>query len=284
MTGGHDDDKPEVAILASFAIAVLGAAGFAATYVLGGQTQILGAALAVSFGGLAVGLTVWARHLQPSGGFVEEHEGFSSTKTDNAALVERLTEISRPRRRGLLGMLAFAVAALGVAALFPLRSLLQPKGAHPTRQLAQTPWRLGNLRLVDGTGQPIRVDQVNSETIVRAFPEGHTEAGDVPTFVVRIKPDRFTAPPPAGDIDGVVAYSLLCTHAGCPVSLYEQGTGRMLCPCHQSIFDLLAGGRPIAGPAARSLPGLPIATDKDGFLYATGDFTGPPGPGYWSRP
>ncbi len=81
----------------------------------------------------------------------------------------------------------------------------------------------------------------------------------------------------------MVAYSLLCTHAGCPVALYEQGTGRMLCPCHQSAFDLLAGAEPIAGPAGRPLPGLPIAVDTDGYLVARGDFTAPPGPGFWSR-
>ncbi len=181
-------------------------------------------------------------------------------------------------------MLAVAAGSLGLAALFPLRSMLQPNGDNPAQQLAQTAWRLGNPRIVDADNKPIRIDDVTTETVVRAFPAGHTDAGDVPAFLVRIDPSRFTAKPPAADIDGVVAYSLLCTHAGCPVSLYEQSTGKMLCPCHQSVFDLLAGARPVAGPAARSLPGLPIAVDEDGYLYATGDFTSPPGPGYWSRP
>jgi ubiquinol-cytochrome c reductase iron-sulfur subunit len=138
--------------------------------------------------------------------------------------------------------------------------------------------------LVDADKRPVRISDVQAETVLTVFPEGHTDAGDVPTFVVRLDPAKFKTRAPGGDIDGVVAYSLLCTHAGCPVSLYEQSTARMLCPCHQSVFDLLDGARPVAGPAARALPGLPIAVDAAGFLYATGDFTGPPGPGYWSRP
>jgi ubiquinol-cytochrome c reductase iron-sulfur subunit len=115
------------------------------------------------------------------------------------------------------------------------------------------------------------------------FPEGHVRAGDVPAFAVRLDPARFAVAPPGGHVDGLVAYSLLCTHAGCPVALYEQGAGRVLCPCHQSAFDLLTAARPIAGPAARRLPGLPLMVDGAGYLRATGDFTAPPGPGYWSR-
>jgi ubiquinol-cytochrome c reductase iron-sulfur subunit len=84
-------------------------------------------------------------------------------------------------------------------------------------------------------------------------------------------------------VDGIIAYSKLCTHAGCPVGLYVQQLGELLCPCHQSVFDILAGATPVAGPAARPLPQLPIAVGADGTLVARGDFSAPVGPGYWSR-
>lgn len=280
----EDADRPQIAIVASFGVAIAGAALFATAYALAWSTQVMGAALVIAFGGLSVGLTVWARRLTRQGGYVEEHEGFASPESETIAAATELATIAHPHRRGLLAMLMLAVTAVGAALLFPLRSLLQPRGKHPLRQLSQTAWRLDNPRLVDADNRPVRLSDVTEETVLKVFPAGHTEGGDVPAFLVRITPSRFTVPPPGGMIDGVVAYSLVCTHAGCPVSLYEQSTAQMLCPCHQSIFDLLAAGKPVQGPAARSLPGLPIAVDEAGFLYATGDFTSPPGPGYWSRP
>ncbi|MFD0822184.1 ubiquinol-cytochrome c reductase iron-sulfur subunit, partial [Micromonospora zhanjiangensis] len=125
---------------------------------------------------------------------------------------------------------------------------------------------------------------VPAGAIVGVFPEGDVTAADAPAFAVRLDPAELTVPPPGGQVDGVVVYSLLCTHAGCPVRLYLKGTGRLLCPCHQSNFDLLAAARPVAGPAARPLPGLPIRLDPAGHLVAAGDFTAPPGPGFWSYP
>jgi ubiquinol-cytochrome c reductase iron-sulfur subunit len=82
----------------------------------------------------------------------------------------------------------------------------------------------------------------------------------------------------------LVAYSKICTHAGCPASLYEQQTNRLLCPCHQSQFSIVANARPIFGPATRHLPMLPIMVDEDGFLAAKSDYKEPVGPGFWERP
>ena len=80
-----------------------------------------------------------------------------------------------------------------------------------------------------------------------------------------------------------IAYSKICTHVGCPVGLYQADTHELLCPCHQSTFDVLDGARPRFGPATRSLPQLPLAVDGDGFLTAQSDFTEPVGPGFWNR-
>ena len=79
------------------------------------------------------------------------------------------------------------------------------------------------------------------------------------------------------------AYTKVCSHLGCPSSLYEQQTYRILCPCHQSQFDALHFAKPIFGPAARALAQLPITIDKDGYLVANGDFIEPVGPAFWER-
>ncbi len=277
--------RAERRIAVSFVVSALGAIGFAVVYALGGQTQLEGLALAVAFGALAVGLATWGAHLVPAGGHVEEHHGFGSDRHRQEKLADEVTRRSGYRRRSLLGLLGVALGSIGAAALFPLRSLLQPHGGDPVEALRTTPWSLGGLLLVDRDGRPVRAEDVTPDTIVTVHPEGYPEAGDAPAFVVRLEPGRFTAPPPAGVVDGgVVAYSLLCTHAGCPVGLLEQGTGHLLCPCHQSVFDLLDGARAIQGPAGRPLPGLPIYVDDAGYLRAAGDFTSPPGAGFWSRP
>ncbi len=277
--------RAERRIAISFGVSALGAIGFAVVYALGGQTQLEGVALAVAFGGLTVGFATWGAHLAPAGGRVEEHHGFGSDRHGREKLADEVSPPPGYRRRSLLGLLAVALGSIGAAALFPLRSLLQPRGGDPVRELRTTPWSAGGLLLVDGDGKPVRAEDVTPDTILTVHPEGHPEAGDAPAFVVRLVPERFTAPPPGGQVDGgVVAYSLLCTHAGCPVGLLEQGTGHLLCPCHQSVFDLLDGARPVQGPAGRPLPGLPIYVDDTGHLRAAGDFTAPPGPGFWSRP
>lgn len=277
-------DRPASRLIAgAFAISALGAVGFAIGYVTGGQTQLAGATLAVAFAGLAVGLAIWARKLLPTGGYVEEHEPFASPPAQRRLAAADLTGSDSPiRRRGPLGALALALGVLGVAALFPLRSLLPAGSRRPDRALRDSPWAAG-VRLVTAEGRPVRPGDVTDDSVLPVFPEGHPRSGDGPAFAVRLDPARFAGRPPAGDLAGLVVHSLLCTHAGCPVALYLKGTGRMLCPCHQSAFDLLAGARPVAGPAARALPGLPVEVGPDGFLRATGDFTAPPGAGFWSR-
>jgi ubiquinol-cytochrome c reductase iron-sulfur subunit len=286
----RDDERRErrerrasLLISVSFAVTALAAAGFATVYAIGGQTQLEGLTLAVAFTGLAVGLGTWAKALLPTGGYVEEHEPFDAPPVQRQLAAAALTGPDSPvRRRGLVAALGAALTALAGAALFPLRSLLPLDQARPVQALRTTPWAAG-VRLVRADGTPVRPTEVPAGTVLGVFPEGNLDAGDAPAFAVRLDPAELTAPPPGGQIDGIVVYSLLCTHAGCPVRIYLKGTGRMLCPCHQSNFDLLAAARPLAGPAARPLPALPIALDPAGNLIATGDFTSPPGPGFWSR-
>ena len=96
-----------------------------------------------------------------------------------------------------------------------------------------------------------------------------------------------TSPPAKGRenwaVDGILCYSKICTHVGCPISLYERTTHHLLCPCHQSTFDLADAGKVVFGPAARPLPQLPMAVDDEGYLVAQSDFTEPVGPSFWER-
>lgn len=287
MSGGEQTTKRWAArrIVLAFGISALGSAGFGAVYVIGAGPQAEGLALAVAFAGIAYGLSAWAANLLPSGSYVEEHKPFSSPPRERELLVESLTEPPSPiSRKGLLAALGVALGTLGVVVLLPLRSWLGPRTPPPAQRLKHTPWDHRGLRLVDPEGKPIHIDQVSAETILTAYPQGFVGEPLAPVIVVRLDPARFTERPSGGDVHGVVAYSMVCTHAGCSVLLYEQSAARLLCPCHQSVFDLLANARPIFGPAPRRLPGLPIAVDARGYLYARGGLTSPPGPGFWSRP
>jgi ubiquinol-cytochrome c reductase iron-sulfur subunit len=147
-----------------------------------------------------------------------------------------------------------------------------------------TPWRRGRA-LVTSSGTRVHAADVPVGGLVTVFPEGHPDSADGQTVLVRVEPRLLARSPSArgGTEDGLVAFSKVCTHAGCPVGLYQAQRHQLLCPCHQSAFDVLDGARPVFGPAARALPQLPITIDEDGIVRALGDFPEPIGPGYWSR-
>ena len=115
------------------------------------------------------------------------------------------------------------------------------------------------------------------------FPQGDTGSADGQAVMMRVEPSllRLPADRRTWAVDGIIAFSKVCTHAGCPVGLYEADTHELLCPCHQSAFAVLEGARPVSGPAAWPLPQLPLAVGDDGVLRSTGDFSDPVGPGWW---
>ena len=122
--------------------------------------------------------------------------------------------------------------------------------------------------------------------MLTVWPEGHTHAADAPTLLIRTRPTqelKLQGEKVGWVVGDIIAYSKLCTHVGCPVGLYQAEEGLLLCPCHQSTFDVLDGARPVFGPAARPLPQLPLDVDDEGYLIATGDFEEPVGPGFWDR-
>lgn len=138
--------------------------------------------------------------------------------------------------------------------------------------------------MVDDQGRPVVADEVPVGALITVFPEGRTKAADSQAVLVRVEPDQVR--PRAGregwSPEGFLAFSKICTHAGCPVGLYQAETHQLLCPCHQSAFDVLKQAEPAFGPAARPLPQLPIEIGPDGVLRATADFAEPVGPTYWN--
>jgi ubiquinol-cytochrome c reductase iron-sulfur subunit len=186
------------------------------------------------------------------------------------------------RRRVLVATAGGACAALGVALLFPIRSL----GPRPGRGFKQTAYKGGDIRVVDEDGMPVQPRDLPVDGFITVWPDGHTDDADASTLLIHFRSDQDFQPKAGREdwtVDDIVAYSKLCTHVGCPVGLYQAELGLLLCPCHQSTFDVMRHAKPIFGPAARSLPQLPLAVDDDGFIIATGDFSGPVGPGFWDR-
>jgi ubiquinol-cytochrome c reductase iron-sulfur subunit len=275
--------RAEIGTAVCFGLAILAAIALTVVYWQGGQTQAEGILLAVATGGIGAGIVLWAKHFMPGHGEVEERYRLASSDEDVAEFRRdfQAGESSIRRRRVLVAMGGGACAALGVAALFPIRSL----GPRPGVGLKRTAYA-GGRRVVREDGAPVRPDELPIDASITVWPEGHTDAADSPTLLIRFRDDQDFQERPGREgwtVDNIVAYSKICTHTGCPVGLYQSVSGLLLCPCHQSTFDVLRGARPIFGPAARSLPQLPLDVDDEGYLVATDDFSDPVGPGFWDR-
>jgi quinol---cytochrome c reductase iron-sulfur subunit len=276
-------ERVELRAAACFVVSLVAAGVLAAVYWEGGQPQAEGVLLALSLGGIGVGIVLWAKHFMPDDEVEEERHAMASDEDDVAAFTSdfKAGESTLRSRRILVATAGGACAALGVALLFPIRSL----GPRPGRGLKETAFRRG-MRVVREDGSPVRPDDLEPDGFITVFPQGHTDAADSSTLLIHYRDDQDFMPRDGREdwtVENIVAYSKICTHAGCPVGLYQAALGLLLCPCHQSTFDVLEWARPLFGPAARSLPQLPLALDDDGYIVATGDFSGPVGPGFWDR-
>jgi ubiquinol-cytochrome c reductase iron-sulfur subunit len=276
--------RTERAAATCFLVATAAAIGLTVVYWQGGQPQAEGILLAVVLGGIGVGIVLWAKHFMPSDEVAEERHPMESSEEDVAAFAADFQAggSSLQRRRLLVATAGGACAALGVALLFPIRSL----GPRPGRGFKQTAYRGGGLRVVDENGMPVRPRDLPVDGFITVWPDGHTNAADASTLLIHFRSDQDFQPKSGREdwtVDDIVAYSKLCTHVGCPVGLYQSESGLLLCPCHQSTFDVMRHAQPVFGPAARSLPQLPLGVDDDGYIIATSDFSDPVGPGFWDR-
>lgn len=286
-------DRMERTVGALLLVGALAFVAFAALFsaAVGSSTQLLGVALGVGFVAFGVALVAWGKYLAPRGPFVQQRHVLASRKAEREAV---LAGLSRGQagvgRRGFLFKLAgLAGAAATAALLFPLRSL----GPQPKKMLFRTDWRPGSP-LVGADGRPVLVDELDVGGVKTVFP-GEIFSNGAPTdtqlqvdqtLLIRVSTDQPVVTRPGREtwsVAGYLAYSKVCTHAGCPVGLYEQATHQLLCPCHQSIFDVLTGATPVFGPAPRPLPQLPLAVDDNGYLLAQAGYDEPIGPGFWER-
>lgn len=273
----------ERAVAACFLVALAAAVALGVVYVAGGQPQLEGLFLMLCLGGLGIGLVVWVKALFPPEHASQPRPKLTSEPPDRDAFVERL-EVGEQQfsRRGLLvRLLVGAGAALGAALLFPIRSL----GPAPGSALRRTGWERGARLVSPGRDRPVKVSDLEVGNVLTVFPEGKGEPEDSAVVIIRVDEDLLELPEDRRDWapQGCVAYSKICTHVGCPVGLYQEDTHRLVCPCHQSMFDVLRGAKPVFGPAVIPLPQLPLDVDEDGTLVARSDFEEPIGPSFWNR-
>ncbi len=260
-----------VSALASLALVVV--------FLLGGQPQVEGILLGLALGGLGSGIVIWAIRLLDAPVEVEERHSLASPEEMRVDAASSVDMGNITRRTLLVRLLLGAAGTLAAALAIPALAL----GPGPGRELFQTPWRVGS-RIVGEDGQPIRPADLALGSVRTVFPEDAIGSPDAVTLLIKVRPSelQLDAERTGWAPEGCVGYSKICTHAGCPVGLYRAEEHALLCPCHQSTFDVLRGAVPTFGPAARPLPQLPIDVDAEGFLVARGDFPEPVGPSFWN--
>lgn len=269
---------------------------------LGASNLFLGLTLGLALLLLGIGLAQWARKLMNDSDIVEMRHALASSDEDRKATLAALkagADDSGIARRPLIrNTLIGAMALLGLPAIIALRDL----GPLPGTALETTVWRKGMRIVNDVSGTPIRPEEMQIGQLVNAEPsvffetdeegepviEGHelqAAKAKAAVILVRMQPEDISPPPGRENwgYEGILCFSKICTHVGCPIALWEQQTHHLLCPCHQSTFDLEDGGKVIFGPAARSLPQLPMGLDSEGYLIAMSDFKEPVGPSFWER-
>ncbi len=301
--------RAERQVATLFGVAALAFIGFVVAYVafpvnkvvtvpLIGKTSasnlFLGLTLGIGIFCIGAGAIHWAKKLMPDVEEVSERHELRGSDEDRSEAMGEFARGSaesgfttRPliRRTLLTAMLLLPV---------PLVVLLRDLGPLPGTKLRTTLWAKGTRIVSDVTLQPIRASDIPPGGMVSCVPEGldkiEEEQGNLnarakaPIVLVRMRPDQIRSEQGRNwDYEGILAYSKICTHVGCPTALYEQQTHHLLCPCHQSTFDLADSGNVVFGPAARRMPQLPITVDADGYLVAAGPFAEPIGPSFWER-
>lgn len=255
-------------------------------------------ALGVTFGLamflIGAGAIHWSKKLMNEKEIIQLRHPLRSTDEDREAAIEAFDDYSadsgfaqRPivRRSLLTAMALFPI---------PLVVLLRDLGPLPGTIMRETIWKPGSRIVIDPTGRPVRPSDLAVGGMISAMPvdlpivqeeEGSLNArAKAAIILVRMEPQEIIAQQGDNwDYGGILAFSKICTHVGCPIALYEQRTHHLLCPCHQSTFDLADAGNVIFGPAARRLPQLPITIDPEGFLVAVDGFAEPVGPSFWER-
>ncbi|MGV9884382.1 cytochrome bc1 complex Rieske iron-sulfur subunit [Streptomyces sp. NPDC003006] len=299
--------RSERAIAFMFTLSMLATVGFIASFVtipadknifvwpighISGLNFALGLTLGVALFCIGAGAVHWARTLMSDVEVADDRHPIEAEPEVRAKVMADFkagAEESQFGRRKLIRNTMF-----GALALVPLSGvvLLRDLGPLPEDKLRHTKWAKGKKLVNMNTHEPLRPSDVQVGSLTFAMPEGmsehdhdfQTQIAKAALMIVRIQPENIKDKRELEwSHEGVVAYSKICTHVGCPISLYEQQTHHVLCPCHQSTFDLSDGARVIFGPAGHALPQLRIGVNEEGYLEALGDFEEPVGPAFWER-
>ncbi|MFK4068045.1 Rieske 2Fe-2S domain-containing protein [Streptomyces sp. NPDC029674] len=299
--------RSERAVAFMFMLSMVATVGFIASYVaipadksvfiwpmghISGLNFALGTTLGLALFFIGAGAVHWARTLMSDVEIADERHDIAATPDVRAKVMadfKQGAEESGFGRRKLIRNTMF-----GALALVPLSGvvLLRDLGPLPEDKLRHTKWAKGKMLLNMNTNEPLRPADVQVGSLTFAMPEGmsehdhdfQTQIAKAALMIVRIQPENIKDKRELEwSHEGIVAYSKICTHVGCPISLYEQQTHHVLCPCHQSTFDLSDGARVIFGPAGHALPQLRIGVNEKGYLEALGDFEEPVGPAFWER-
>ncbi len=257
------------------------------------NTLFMGLGITLGLFGIGIGAVHWAKTLMPDAEVAEERHQTRGSEEVRARAVEIIkladSESGFSRRKLIRRSLYGALALFPIPAIFFFGDL----GPNPKDTLRHTMWKAGTRLTKDPSGLPIKASDVTLGSVFHVIPEGLSELehhkleekAKAAVLLVRLDPSELkeSAERKSWSYDGIVAYSKICTHVGCPVALYEQHTHHLLCPCHQSTFDVTDECKVVFGPASRPLPQLPIAVDAEGYLIAQSDFTEPVGPSFWER-
>ncbi|MER5281341.1 Rieske 2Fe-2S domain-containing protein [Streptomyces sp. NPDC002809] len=300
-------NRSERAVAFMFTLSMLATVGFIASYVIFPVDKIvyifpfghvsalnfsLGLTLGVALFAIGAGAVHWARTLMSDVEVADDRHAIAAEPEVKAKVLADFAagaEESAFGRRKLIRNTMF-----GALALVPLAGvvLLRDLGPLPEKKLRSTLWAEGKQLINMNTMEPLRPEDVVVGSLTFAMPEGleedahdfQTQIAKAALMIIRIEPDNIKDKREREWAhEGIVAFSKICTHVGCPISLYEQQTHHVLCPCHQSTFDLSDGARVIFGPAGHALPQLRIGVNSEGNLQALGDFEEPVGPAFWER-
>lgn len=266
-------------IALSFVVSMVASIALVAFYFIGESTQVEGALLALALGSLGLGIIGWAASLMSEPERSEEREPLSSGRDEMQKTKDVINEQEVTRRSMLVRLLAGAGTTLAAALAVPALTL----GPRPGQTLFGTKWTPG-ARVVDFDNNPVRPEDLPVEGVVTVFPENFVDSADSQTVIVKVATGLLESSGERADWSpgGCIAYSKICTHAGCPIGLYRAEAHQLLCPCHQSTFNVLEGAEPVFGPAARPLPQLPLDVDDGGYLIARSDYLEPVGPSFWN--
>lgn len=255
-------------------------------------------ALGLTFG-LAIfligaGAIHWSKKLMNEKEEVQLRHPLNSTPEDRQAAIDAFEDYSADS--GFAQRPVIRRSLITAMALFPIPMIvmLRDLGPLPGNSLRETLWRKGTRIVIDPTERPIRPSDLAMGGLISAMPadlpevqkaEGNLNArAKAAIILVRMEPQEIVSQQGENwDYGGILAFSKICTHVGCPIALYEQRSHHLLCPCHQSTFDLADSGNVVFGPAARRLPQLPITIDPEGYLVAVDGFAVPVGPSFWER-